>query len=288
MTKLVHIHGGSAFLAQLERAGLPGARLEWIDVLTEGPVRDLGDTRAERAERVRVLEGLGIGDAAARSAAQDAALDAAVADGSELVLWFGDDLFCQLIRLRLLSRLDRDGVLPRMRLAGPGADDPDPGTCRLEAMDAGAIARAFASRRPVDAETRDLALGAWRAFTSEDWPALEALARTGTPPLPALGPALARLLRERPDPATGLTATEAAALVTLDSGPQDGMSLFLGAARLERRRWYTDLMFLWMLRRLALRREPPLLLEGEADSLEGVVVRRTGAGDALRRRIARP
>ena len=215
-------------------------------------------------------------------------VDAAVAQGSELVLWFGDDLFCQLIRLRLLSRLDRDGALARVRLAGPGADDPDPGTCRLEAMDAGAIARAFAVRRPVDAETRDLALRAWRGFTSEDWPALEALARNGTPRLPALGPALARLLRERPDPETGLTATEAAALGTLDSGPQDGMSLFLGAARLERRRWYTDLMFLWMLRRLALWREPPILLEGEADSLEGIVVRRTVAGDALRRRIARP
>jgi hypothetical protein len=288
MTKLVHIHGGSAFLAQLERAGLPGARLPWIDVLTEGPVRDRGDTGAERAERVPVLEALGIGDAAARTAAQDAALDAAVADGSELVLWFGDDLFCQLIRLRLLSRLHRVGALARVRLAGPGADDPDPGTCRLEAMDASAIERAMAARRPVDAETRDLALGTWRAFTSADWPTLERLARAGTPRLPALGPALARLVLERPDPATGLTATEAAALVSLDGGPQDGMSLFLGAARLERRRWYTDLMFLWMLRRLAIRREPPILLEGEADSLEGVVVRLTEAGDALRRRIAHP
>ena len=285
--RLVHVHGGSHFLAQLEAAGMPGTRLEWVDVLTEGPVRDLGDAAAERRERVAALRTVGL-DAEGRSAAQDAALEQAVAQGHELVLWFGDDLFCQLIQLRLLAWLHRLGALDRVRLAGPGPRDPDPGTCRLEAMAAPAIARAFAGRRPVDGATLDTALAAWRAFTASDRATLEHLAQGGTPGLPALAPALARLLEECPAPATGLTATEAAALIALDAGPQDGMALFRRAAAMERRRWYTDLMFLRVLRRLAARPRPPVALEGDAASLESVTVRRTGAGDAVRVRIARP
>ena len=284
---LVHVHGGSSFLAQLEGAGIPGRRLEWVDVLTEGPVHDLGNAAAERAERVAALRAVGI-DAEARSAAQDAALEQAVAEGHELVLWFGDDLFCQLIQLRLLAWLNRLGALDRVRLAGPGPWDPDPGTCRLEALDTLAIARAFAERRPVDPATLATALTAWRAFTSRDWAAIEDLARGGTPGLSALAPALGRLLEERPSPETGLTATEAGVLVALDAGPQDGMSLFLRAAMLERRRWYTDTMFHWGLRRLAARPEAPIVLAGDGASLSGVTVRRTSAGDAARRRIVRP
>ena len=281
---LVHVHGGSHFLAQLEDAGIPGHRLEWVDVLTEGPVRDLDDAAAERAERVAALRAVGI-EAEARSAAQDAALEQAVAEGHELVLWFGDDLFCQLIQLRLLAWLHRLGALGRSRLAGPGERDPDPGTCRLEAMNAAAIGRAFAARRPVDAATLGTALATWRAFTAGDWTALEALARRGTPGIPALAPALARLAEERPAPDTGLSATEAAALVSLDAGPANGATLFLRAASLERRRWYTDFMFLWMLRRLAAAPDPAIVLTGDGDALADVTVRRTRAGDALRRRL---
>ncbi|MGH7584910.1 MAG: hypothetical protein ACREMH_01575 [Gemmatimonadales bacterium] len=283
-TEPVHVHGGSLFPAQLEDAGIPGRRLEWVDVLTEGQVQDLGDAAAERAERVAALRAVGL-DAAARSAAQDAALEQAAAEGHELVLWFGDDLFCQLIQLRLLAWLHWLGALSRVRLAGPGPRDPDPGTCRLEAMDAPAIVRAFAARRPVDAATHDTALAAWRAFTSTDWSAIENLVRAGTPGLPALAPALARLAEERPAPDTGLTATEAAVLVSLDAGPADGATLFLRAASLERRRWYTDLMFLWVLRRLAAAPDPAIVLGGGGDALEAVTVHRTRAGDALRQRL---
>src|ERR1043166_4713681 len=33
----VHVHGGSALLAQLARANVPGSRLDWSEVLCDGP-----------------------------------------------------------------------------------------------------------------------------------------------------------------------------------------------------------------------------------------------------------
>ena len=154
-------------------------------------------------------------------------------------------------------------------------------------MDAPAIGRAFAARRPVDATTLATALAAWRAFTSRDWVAIEGLARAETPGLPALAPALARLAEERAAPDSGLTATESAVLISLDAGPTDGATLFHRAASLERRRWYTDLMFLWVLRRLSAAPDPGIVLEGadDGDVLAALTVRRTRAGDALRRRL---
>lgn len=34
---MIHVHGGSALLDKLGAAAIPGERLEWCDVLCQGP-----------------------------------------------------------------------------------------------------------------------------------------------------------------------------------------------------------------------------------------------------------
>ena len=109
---MLHVHGGSVLLDRLRTAGVPGAFLEWCDVLCQGPTPAAVTATEWRDIRARFLDDASgpHGNVHERLVAQDAALARGLAEHDEVVLWFSADWFCQAILLCLLARLDDDAV----------------------------------------------------------------------------------------------------------------------------------------------------------------------------------
>jgi hypothetical protein len=281
---MIHIHGGSVLLETIARAGIPGDRLEWSDVLCQGPTPGGLTNDAWYDVRARFLTsayGPGEHDVRRSLAAQDAGLERARAH-DEIVLWFGPELFCQAIFVRLLDHFAaRPPTKTRLALVSvdryPGVDDRR--ACTLGAL-SGDQLRALYERRP-GVTSQQLALGqrAWRAMTAPTPESLVALLREDTSALPYLGAALRRLLAELPD-ATGLSRTERLILDALAAGPRTGFDLFVLANEPEPRRWITDTILLANLRRLADGPTPLVELQGNGKPL-GQTARRTDAATAV-------
>jgi hypothetical protein len=256
----VHVHGGSALLAQLGRARIPGHRLEWSEVLCDGPTPGVVDRDAFydlRAAHLADSFAPGARDAVReRLVEQDRAL-AALAVSTEIVLWFGPELFCQVLLVRLAAWLHGRGT--RASLVGPG-DLPGRSGCSVGQLSDTELAAAFTSRVPVDERTTGLAARAWGAYTASDPARLPAFVveEADFAPLPYLADALRRHLAERPDATSGLALSERLILQALaDDAPQP----FVAVAAAEARPWLTDTLFAATLRRLASGSAPLVTLE---------------------------
>jgi len=248
----VHVHGGSALLAQLGRARIAGYRVDWSEVLCDGPTPGAVDRDAWYDLRAAHLAASFAPDAydavRERLVEQDRAL-AAMAVSTEIVLWFGPELFCQVLLLRLAAWLH--GRSARASLVGPGDLPGRPG-CSVGQMSDAELVAAFAARVPLDEQATGLAARAWAAYTSAQADALAAFvaeteATGGFAPLPYLADALRRHLAERPD-AAGLALSERLILQALADGAPEP---FAAVAAAEARPWLTDTLFAAALRRLA-------------------------------------
>ncbi|WAS92484.1 hypothetical protein [Nannocystis punicea] len=263
----IHVHGGSVLLARLAEAGVPGERLEWSEVLCEGPVPVEADDEVFRHLRADWLaEHTGDPAAASRIAAglraQDEALAAAAAR-DELVLWTGNEWFCQAIALGLIARLAPTGA----RLSWVTADDhPDRPGCSVSELGEAALAQAFAARERVDPATIALAVHAWDAYRAPAPMRLQALVDdpAAFAAWPALRDALMLHLAEWPGRDDGLARTERQLLAALVDGPADVGALLRACGRAEARPWLTDLLVLARLRRLASGDDPLVRLHGAA------------------------
>ncbi len=115
---MLHVHGGSVLLDRLRTARVPGAFLEWCDVLCQGPTPAAVTSAEWRDVRARFLEdaaGPSGAGAHQRLAAQDVVLARGLAEHDDVVLWFSADWFCQAILLCLLARLDTGSASPLPR-----------------------------------------------------------------------------------------------------------------------------------------------------------------------------
>ncbi|WP_143140316.1 hypothetical protein [Nannocystis exedens] len=263
----IHVHGGSVLLARLAEAGVPGERLEWSEVLCEGPVPAEADDEGFRQIRADWLaEHVGDPAAVSRIAAglraQDEAL-AAAAGRDELVLWTGNEWFCQAIALALIARLGPAGA----RLSWVAADDdPDRPGCSVSELDEAGLRQAFAARECVDPAAIALAVQAWDAYRAPGPIRLQSLVDDAAAFVawPALRGALALHLAEWPGREDGLARTERQLLAALADGPADLGALLTACGRAEARPWLTDLLVLARLRRLAEGDAPLVHLAGSA------------------------
>lgn len=232
----LHVTNGASAEERIRSLGLSGPVVTWDDVLHEGPVRALVPG-AFRAERAAYLAAQGWGGQAAVLAsleARDAALQAGLVAGEELVLWFEDDLYDMLQLLQVLTRVDAHRGPVRWSLVLV-SETPFRGVGELPLEE---LAPAFAARTaPPGAPA--YAARAWSAFTAGDLRALDALSRAPAPlaPVPA---ALRRLLEELPDADDGLARSERSLLRVLADGPRTGMAAFVAAARDEERPFFGD------------------------------------------------
>jgi hypothetical protein len=282
---MIHVHGGSHLLENIARAGIPGERLEWKEVLCQGPTPAGLAGDAWYALRASFLAGIAespVDEIAASLAAQDAELLRATGHG-EIVLWFGPELFCQAILVRLLAHFSRVD-LGRTRLSlisidrYPGLDDQR--SCTVSQLSGDQLTDVF-SRRPL-VTTAQLAEArrAWDAMGAATPEPLAAFVRDGNGSLPFLRPALRRLLAELPDIRSGLGRTEQLILDALAHGSRKVGDVFVAANQPEPRKWITDTILIDQLRRMA---EPKPLVEIKTNGggMMGAEVRRTTTAEEV-------
>ena len=234
---MLHLVNGGATLKRLAPLALPGTLLVWNDILVEGPVRPRGPGRAEWQERGAVLERrLGIPAAAyAEGMARcQAALEEAGPAGQldEVVLWFEEDLFCQVHLAHLLDRLDpglpTSLICPETPLGRRAPED---------------LAQLFRARAPVTPGRRALARELVEAFARSDPSDLEALRSGPLNAWPRLQAGLTGHARRFPALRDGLSLTERVALAALVEGPRPFGQAFarLAADPVAAALGYTDL-----------------------------------------------
>jgi hypothetical protein len=277
------VTSGTSTTASLDAAGLGGRSLSWQDVLYEGPVpaglddRGLADVRAGWAEARGWATRAAVG-------ASYAARDAALAQAAHVVLWFEHDLHDALQLLQVLERLSRPAE-PPPRLEGVLVDRVE-GRAEfhgLGELTAAELAALWPARAPLTPGQLELGRRGWVAFTARDPLDLEALVHAGTPELPALGPALRRLLEELPGDDDGLSRGERQLLRVVADGADTPEAAFHADAACEEARFAGDgivfarlaslaagpvpLLTGWPDAPLALTRDGRRVLAGEADAV---------------------
>jgi hypothetical protein len=245
--KTLHIRCGSDIQKTLQDAGFVGDFLEWAIPYCMGPVTT-GPDRHELMARFIVdafpdargglvyeheLEGLARGEQRLRRMADEY---------ERIVLWAEHDTWDQLFLARMLAHYSQ---AKRPRALELIAVNEFPGGERfigLGQLPAEALRLLWSTRKPVTASQLSLGSDAWTALASDNPLGLAALARSGTPALPVMAPALHRHLRELPSVESGLSFTEHLLLQIVSEGSTTLNRVFLAltSAR-EPLRWIGDL-----------------------------------------------
>ncbi|MBP6838822.1 MAG: DUF1835 domain-containing protein [Kofleriaceae bacterium] len=217
--RIVHVVNGSVTEQLLAETELPGDLVVWADALDVGPLV-VGDAAALRAVRAPFWAGRGRGEAGAIAAAMtraDDAVEAALADATEVVFWYEHDLFDQLALVALLARVA--GGRRRDGLALVSIDrHPDvPDFRGFGQLAPHQLAALWPRRVPIARDALDEAAAAWVAVTAADPRACWFVGKRAKA-LPFLGGALERYLEELPDLATGLSRTERQLLGSVGRG----------------------------------------------------------------------
>ena len=220
---MLHVLNGDATASVFDRAGIPGERLVWRDILVEGPVPAVAHApvpgrAAYLAERLAI-------DAAeyARTTAEQVSGLAAARRADEIVLWFEQDLFCAVILWSLLDWLTRRAPTARASLVYSPVDADARG---LGAVEPSRLAALFAARRPVTEATRALGAQAWAAYADPDPTKIQARVGREAAHLPFVDGAFRCHLGRFPSVATGLNEIETVALDVLARGRLGFTELF--------------------------------------------------------------
>jgi len=222
--RTMHIRCGHDFLRELREAGLHGEFNAHINPYLQGPVTDTPDWLERRARFVAdtfsLYQPLPFATALEDARAEEQRLAAASRDYDRVVLWLEHDRYDQFVLLRCLAWFAEHGAPPRLELVGPS---DFPGATRfvgLGQLPPEALRLLWERREPIGAEQLAFGRRAWAHFRAPDPRALAALARDGTPLLPALAGSLHRHLQELPSVGDGLGLTHRLLLEAL--GENDG------------------------------------------------------------------
>jgi hypothetical protein len=249
---MLHVVSGQHAAAAFAAAGMAGEVLPWRDMLAEGPTFE--DARAatgrlKRAEWLDTTFGIPPETYLLGLAEQDRALDE-LGRHEEVVLWFGDDLFCVANLLSLLAWLAHED-LGTTRLALVTTHDSDPRD----------VPGLMWTRRPVTDVEMQAGLRTWRAWCSAD--PLELLPLLHAEP-PAFARAMQADVRRFPGVTSGVDEVEHAALFAIGNGCHDPRELFrtVSAFPTIARHGMADLQFWAVLERLRGGDHPLVALHG--------------------------
>jgi hypothetical protein len=247
----LHVRCGSDIEGELEAAGFRGDFLEVWDPFPVGPVTDGPDWIAQRA-RFHADSGttrdVDYDAFLAELTDAERRLAASAARYARVVIWTEHDSHDQLSLIRCLAHYARTGPPPVLELISV---DHFPGSRRfigLGQLPPEALRLLWNRRVVIDADGLSVGAVAWAALTSADPRALVAIARTRTPALPHLGPALHRHLRELPSSVNGLSLTQSLLMQILDREPASINDVWrLSQGELEPMPFLGDTMFLHIL-----------------------------------------
>ncbi len=249
--------------------------LAWADILMEGPLTGDVVTGGDREFRARYLNERfsipreqyreGMGRCLARLGT--------FAAHDEVVLWFEEDLFCQVHLLFLLNWFsERPLGHTRLTLICP----PD----HLGTLQPAALASLFATRAPVTAVRTALARVVWAAYTSRDPLALNAALDADFSAWPLLRRGIRAHLERFPSRANGLNNVETESLRALADHSLSFPELFaaVSAAEPAMHLGMGDTQFAAYLDELSRGRDPLVrIVGGESAGEHGERLARAGA-----------
>ena len=208
---MIHIHNGDVVAALAKRSNIPGQHVAFRESLVTGPVVP-GEAWIEtRAHALATRHGQDLLRVRTSVLEQEQMLDAA---HGEVVLWFEHDLYC-LIHLAYLLQRFGDARLSVVWCPVPLAENDERSLYLL-----------FESRAAVTPSMIAAGREAWRAYTSPDPTALNALLSRESPDFPFLHEGLRLHASRFPSVRNGLGSIEQQALEIMAAGTNDFGSLF--------------------------------------------------------------
>lgn len=259
----IHVRCGSDILEGLMQAGLPGAAIEWSDPVSQGPLPTTNDPVEFASERARFLAtDYRLNEEKVRESliASDRALDTAIQDAEEIVLWFEHDLYDQAVLVNLLSRIG-DRSLDHLRMVTLHEHPSVDRFLGLGQLEPEHFPALYASREPVERAAVDIAMAVWFAMRQNDPSDLAALTEMEMPGLPYLRAALNRFLADYPGIDDGLAETERLILKTVAGGAHTPGRVFGDLQKAEEAPWLGDLMLWPWIIRLATANRPAIAFE---------------------------
>jgi len=209
--RTLHLRCGSDIHKPLVEAGFKGDFLEHSYPYSQGPVREGPGALEQRARFI--VDGF----SGFMKLDYESQLTGAynverqlleTADYERVVIWSEYDTWDQLTLLRFLDHYAHNA---RPRVLELINVERFPGSLRfigLGQLPPEALRLLWTERRPTTPVQLALGAKAWAALASDDPRSLAAIASRPTPPLPLLGPALHRHLRQLPSVENGLSLTE--------------------------------------------------------------------------------
>jgi hypothetical protein len=256
------------------------------DVLHEGPCLPGLSAGEWRSLRAGYLSGAGyttLAEAERSMAARDAALDRAVRDHEEVVLWFEHDLFDQLNLVWLLDALAARRAAPgRITLIVIGSHPAVEPFHGLGQLSPDQLAALFPERVRFSDEGMALARRTWNGVCASTPHVVAWLAGEPGGELPFMPGAVSRLLEELPGTRDGLSRTEREGLWAIAAGAVTLGEAFVESARHEARVFLGDCCFYRAMRGLASGRAPLAAIQAEPGAPQRTHrVRITDAGVAV-------
>jgi hypothetical protein len=211
--KTLHVRCGSDIRNTLVEGGFAGDFLEHSTPYCLGPVTNGPDRHELMARFITgsfgdLKGGLQYEQVLENQRQDDELLHRSAEDYERVVLWMEHDSWDQLVLARLLAHYAN---ARRPRVLELIAVNEFPGGERfigVGQLPAEALRLLWPARKPITPAQLAIGAEAWNALASADPRELAALARSGTPALPIMAPALHRHLRELPAVENGLSLTQ--------------------------------------------------------------------------------
>ena len=277
---MLHIHGGDIVLERLARAGTAGERLNWREVLCDGPTPRCHSRQEWRRIRSEFLSRVYHAEPGGTDllVEQEEELERALAEEDEIVLWFSSDWFCQAVLLSLLGLLhQKPRRRARLSLVAPVGwpNVPENSGCTLAFVPEAELPGLLARRTELTPSLLHLGSTVWDAMCAGDPREVAVLAAqdVSDSSFPSLREGLRIHLCELPSATNGLAFSEERVLAALSDSPQELNAAYHTFQRAESRPWITDLIFASRLQGLNGVATP--LIEW---SVDGQNVRRTALG----------
>jgi len=172
----LHILGGDATANAFQKTGIPGDVIVWHEILSDGPTP--GDVSEQEFWKIRqkyITEQYAVCPEEYVEKDGFSKLQSYLERNSpdEIVLWFGNDLVCQINAIYLISRL-KMLISAKISLISLGKDTVCPGTLTTDQLK-----KSFTERQILSDAVKDEAMHAWQAYTSATPVDLEQLLQSG-------------------------------------------------------------------------------------------------------------
>ena len=222
MSDSLHILNGDSTLWAMGSINMPGHKLVWRDILSEGPVIsdfDSAEFWAIRAQFMHQNYGASPEDFQAKCIDEFRRLEN-LSGISELILWFEYDLFCQVNMLGILHYLNKAALDIPVSLVCVGQE---PGSERLVALGEMApneFPRLFEERKLLTKEDLNDASKIFQAYCAAD-PRKIHQALTENSTFPYLKGAFDTHMKRFPFQSTGLNEIETVLVKIINEGAQN-------------------------------------------------------------------